>query len=260
MSKKLNEKIIRRDIEVELVDSMGNDFDIEKAARISYNRFKNEGEFRPAEKTINLVRRLFWHRHTSPFEMVEFKFFVEIPIFVARQIIRHRTASVNELSRRYTSSNIEFFNFELRYEDKSITNQGSGDAVNSEFYYNSVESVERKALETYNMLVSEGIANETARVVLPHTLMTAWVWKIDLHNLLHFLNLRDDSHAQKETRKVAQRCLELIEPVVPITVAAYKDWKKLMSIFMKVGYNYYKGGKVEELAEFLESVEIFDND
>lgn len=238
------------DITVQLIDSMGTDSDIDKAARLSYDQM---GPDRSPEQQERLIRYLLWHRHTSPFEMVEFKFLVKLPIFVARQMVRHRTASLNEVSRRYTDVDLSFHRLELRQVDTSLTNQGSGTVIAyNDPLYETVLGQEREALDVYNQLLDQGVAKECARVVLPLNLNTKWVWKIDLHNLLHFLDLRWDSHAQKEIREVASQILALIEPIVPITVAAFRDWKSMKDVFQRTGYQYFRGGKAQEYVSQLD--------
>jgi thymidylate synthase (FAD) len=234
----------KEDISVKLLDVMGNDYDIEKAARISYDKHEED---RPIEKTIDLIRYLFWNRHTSPFEMVEFKFLLRIPIYVARQMVRHRTASLNELSRRYTNENISFYNAELRLVDISKTKQGSGEVVPEDSHlYNTVHLLEKLILESYEDLIDENVSNETARIILPHSLMTTWIWKINLHNLLHFLNLRMDNNSQKEIQMVAELLYGYVDSVCPITAAAFRDWKEMHDIFKKVGYKYFKTKNIDE--------------
>lgn len=244
--------ISENDIEVELLDFMGSDLDIDKAARISYGKMDSE---RTPAQIKGLLRYLLWHRHTSPFEMVEFKFLINMPIFVARQMVRHRTASLNEISRRYTDVDISFYNFELRQVDLSVTKQGSGKPIptDSPFYF-KIKDLQRQAIDLFQEMVNNDISKETARLVMPVNTMTKWVWKIDLHNLFHFLNLRWDSHAQYEIQIVAKKIIDLVEPIVPISMMAFKDWKLMMASIQEIGYDYFKKEKIDEFTALMKKI------
>lgn len=206
---------------VRLVDHMGNDSSIVQAARVSYgDGTKSVSEDR------QLIRYLMRHWHTTPFEMVEFKFHVKVPIFVARQWLRHRTASVNELSARYSIIKDDFW-IPSEYRSQSITNkQGSS---SSSFDDISANMSQRHSCDTafqiYNGLVDRGIARELARVHLPQATFTEFYWKINLHNLFHFLRLRMDDHAQKEIQECSKMIFELIKPIVPIACDAFVDYR-----------------------------------
>lgn len=233
---------------VKLLDYMGNDASIVDAAKVSFNDFHAQridtdgGLF---ENEIKLIRYLLWHRHTSPFEMVEFKFLLHIPIFVARQLVRHRTASMNEVSRRYTDKGISFFDYELRFKDDSITKQGSGSVLpRNDDLYSLVDDNTNEAFITYIELIAQGVSKETARIVLPLNTMTTIVWKMDLHNLFHFLDLRLDERAQKEIRLLAIEIFEIVKSIVPVAAKAFSDWKYMKDKFMKEGYQAYKEGAV----------------
>jgi len=204
---------------VTLLDHMGNDQAIVDAARISVT-----GVSKPSE-TRSLIRYLMRHRHTSPFEMVEFKFHVRVPIFVARQWLRHRMASVNEMSGRYSVLPSEFY-IPDEYHAQSVTNhQGSGDVFDGEPTLRMKQKASCDlAFHTYDELIKKGVAREEARVHLPLGTMTEFVWKIDLHNLLHFIHLRMDSHAQPEIQDPARQIWNLIQPIVPIACEAFKDF------------------------------------
>ena len=195
---------------VVLLDHMGSDIDIEYAARMSYA---------DGTRTVNDTRRLLdylmRHEHTSPFEMAEFKFQIKMPIFVMRQLVRHRTASLNEVSLRYSVATDEFYLPEPdRMNVQSTTNkQCSDDAVVDKpvFCQQVIDEACHDALDSYNTLLDEGVSREIARSVLPIGGYTEVVWKIDLKNLMHFLKLRLHSHAQKEIQWLAQAMYDLVK-------------------------------------------------
>ena len=202
--------------QVTLLDYMGDDQAIVDAARISVTGASKKSETRA------LIRYLMRHKHTSPFEMVEFKFHVRVPIFVARQWLRHRTASVNEISGRYSVLPSEFYVPEEYHAQSATNHQGSGDAL-------GVGGAEQKAscdqaFDVYETLIEQGVSREEARIHLPLGTMTEFIWKQNLHNLLHFLRLRMDSHAQPEIQDPARQIWKLIEPIVPLTCEAFKDF------------------------------------
>lgn len=206
---------------VRLVDSMGDDTAIVQAARVSYQS-GSKGE----EADRKLLRYLYTHRHTSPFEQVEFKFHCRMPIFVARQWVRHRTASLNEISARYTKlSNDYYVPDEWRLQDNK--NKQSSNGFCSPEYNNicnrSYQYACDQAIRVYHGLIDLGISREMARMVLPVSMYTEWYWKQDLHNLLHFLRLRLDSHAQYEIRVYAEAIRDLISPIVPWTMEIFKE-------------------------------------
>lgn len=206
---------------VRLVDYMGSDAAIVQAARVSYG----EGT-----KTVNedrqLIRYLMRHWHTTPFEMVEFKFHVRVPIFVARQWLRHRTASVNELSARYSIIKDDFW-LPSEYRSQSLMNkQGSGEtSFDDASAHMSQKHSSELAFQVYDGLVTRGISRELSRIHLPQSTFTEFYWKINLHNLFHFLRLRMDSHAQKEIRDCACQMFELIRPIVPVSCEAFVDYR-----------------------------------
>lgn len=206
---------------VRLVDHMGDDSSIVQAARVSYG---------DGTKTVNedrqLIRYLMRHWHTTPFEMVEFKFHVKVPIFVARQWLRHRTASVNELSARYSVVKDDFW-VPSSYRTQSTTNkQGSYESSEEDVSANMSQRQSCDlAFQIYGGLVDRGIARELARVHLPQSTFTEFYWKINLHNLFHFLRLRMDDHAQKEIRECACEVFNLIKPVVPVACQAFLDYR-----------------------------------
>ena len=208
-------------MEARLVDSMGSDAAIVQAARVSYGAgTKSVSDDRA------LIRYLMRHKHTTPFEMVEFKFRIRAPIFVARQWLRHRTASVNEISARYSIIQDDFFLPEELRKQATSRGQGGeeplGDA-SANLLLKQKASCDL-AFHTYNELLFKGVSRELARTHLPQSTFTEFYWKINLHNLLHFLKLRIDDHAQKEIRDLAQKVLDLIRPVVPVTCEAFEDF------------------------------------
>lgn len=205
---------------VRLVDYMGNDTAIVQAARVSYG----EGTKSVLEDR-QLIRYLMRHWHTTPFEMVEFKFHVKVPIFVARQWLRHRTASVNELSARYSIVKDDFW-IPTEYRTQSKTNkQGSDESLEDYSAHKSQEHSCEIAFDVYNGLIERGIARELARVHLPQSTFTEFYWKINLHNLFHFLKLRMDDHAQKEIQECSRIIFDLIKPIVPLACEAFLDYR-----------------------------------
>lgn len=203
---------------------MSADYAIVQAARVSYG---------DGTKTVNedrgLIRYLMRHSHTTPFEMVEFKFHCKMPIFVSRQWVRHRMSSTNEYSGRYSIMKDEFYYPEVTdVRKQSISNKQGGDdlmsPVGAKEFLENLNEICDKSYDFYEKNIRFGMTREQARMILPVNLYTEWYWKIDLHNLFHFLALRCDSHAQKEIRVFADAILELINQVVPIAVEAWNDY------------------------------------
>ncbi len=222
---------------VALVDAMPRlipsgqtaDSAIVQAARVSYGQGTKQ-----VSEDRGLIRYLLRHRHTTPFEMVEFKFHIAMPIFVARQWIRHRTANVNEYSARYSILPDRFYRPQIDGVRKQSTSnrQGgdiafdladSGEARTAEDFLTLLDDVEA-LYPKYLELTERGVSRELARTALPVSMYTEWYWKCDLHNLLRFLSLRMDSHAQQEIQDFAQAMHDLIEPIVPITMEAWRDY------------------------------------
>ena len=210
---------------VRLVDFMGDDGAIVQAARVSYGKGTKK-----VSRDRELIRYLLGHQHTSPFEMVEFKFHVKLPIFVARQWIRHRTANVNEYSGRYSVMKEEFYQPEadqIRLQS-DINKQGRSEeqvpADLQEDFLNHSSDIQKRVYEKYNHYITAGLARELARINLPLSLYTEWYWKIDLHNLLHFLRLRMDPHAQYEIRQYAIVMGEIVKAICPISWEAFEDY------------------------------------
>lgn len=200
------------------------DFAIVQAARVSYGA---------GTKTVNedrgLIRYLMRHSHTTPLEMVEFKFHMKMPIFIARQIVRHRTSNLNEISARYSVMKDEFYVPELeniRKQSKTNKQGGEESLELSQAHGFAQDTLEISELtyEKYLKHIESGVTREQARMNLPVNLYTEWYWKCDLHNLLHFLALRCHSHAQWEVRVFADAMLELIKPIVPVTIEAWEDY------------------------------------
>lgn len=200
------------------------DYAIVQAARVSYG---------DGTKTVNedrgLIRYLLRHSHTTPFEMIEFKFHCKMPIFVARQWIRHRTANINEYSGRYSVMKDEFFIPDADcVRQQSKNNKQGGDQTMSETdaqgFIATLNDFCEKAYATYQDAIERGVSREQSRMILPVNNYTEWYWKIDLHNLLHFLALRCDSHAQYEIRVFAEAMLNLIRPIVPVAIEAWDDY------------------------------------
>lgn len=197
---------------------------IVQAARVSYGQ---------GTKQVNadrgLIRYLLRHRHTTPFEMVEFKFHVSMPMFIARQWIRHRTANVNEYSARYSVVPDRFYrpSREAIREQSSSNRQGGEGAVDdmtAQEFLDYLDECERQYVR-YEQLLDKGVSRELARIGLPVSAYTEWYWKCDLHNVLHFLSLRMDSHAQQEIQDYANAMFALIEPIVPVTCEAFRDYR-----------------------------------
>ena len=256
---------------VRLIDYMGGDESIVQAARVSYGK---------GTKTVNedrgLIRYLMRHMHTTPFEMVELKFHIKLPIFVARQWIRHRTANVNEYSGRYSVMKDEFYipNDEAIHYQSKRNKQGREGEVPAGLRGKVLEilvSSQRQMYDEYSQLLEEDIARELARVNLPLSLYTEWYWKIDLHNLFHFLNLRMDPHAQHEIRVYADAMAEITKKVVPVAWEAFEDYvlnaKKFSRLELRIlaeRVNFQgitkefletKGMKGREADEFLEKLQ-----
>jgi thymidylate synthase (FAD) len=200
------------------------DFAIVQAARVSYG----EGTKQVSEDR-GLIRYLARHRHTTPFEMVEFKFHHVMPIFVARQWIRHRTANVNEYSARYSVVKDRFYRPSVEnIRQQSATNRQGGnqpaDVATAEDFLRYLDATEAHYAD-YERMLEKGIARELARIGLPLSVYTEWYWKIDLHNLFHFLSLRMDSHAQQEIRDYANAMFALVQPIVPVAAEAFMDYR-----------------------------------
>ncbi|APD08670.1 MULTISPECIES: FAD-dependent thymidylate synthase [Thermus] len=203
---------------VRLVDVMGDDRAIVQAARVSYG----EGT-RTVREDAALIDYLMRHRHTSPFEMVEFKFHVKAPLFVVRQWFRHRTASVNEISGRYSVLKDEFYEPNAFRRQAKRNKQGSEGELADEEALALLREAEREAYRVYEKLLEKGVAREMARLVLPLNLYTEFYWKQDLHNLFHFLKLRLSPDAQWEIREYAKAIAEIVKAHVPLAWASFEE-------------------------------------
>ena len=222
---------------IRVIDYMGDDSSIVQSARVSYGKGTKK-----ISNDKGLIKYLMRHRHSTPFEMCEIKFHIKLPIFIARQWIRHRTANVNEYSARYSILDKEFYipSAENLAAQSAINNQGRGDALTDDEASNVIQILKKDAEQTYSnyeTLLNEssegniidesksGIARELARMNLTLNTYTQWYWKIDLNNLLHFLALRADDQAQYEIRVYADAMLDIVKKWVPLTYEAFEDYR-----------------------------------
>lgn len=210
---------------IRLIDSMGSDLSVVRSARVSYDAEWRSGE--DAGKDAKLLNYLVKNHHTSPFESCVFTFEVKAPIFVFRQWHRHRTWSFNEISARYSELPEEFY---VPYEDQITTQSATNKQMRTDVVHpqaanirQAIYSAGQGAFATYKALIEAGAPRELARSVLPVGTYSHMFATVDLHNLMHFLKLRLHSHSQYEIRVYAQAILELIEPIVPVSVAAFKE-------------------------------------
>jgi len=233
---------------VRLVDYMGGDKRIVQSARVSYG----EGT-KTVREDAGLIDYLLRHQHTSPFEQVILTFHVKMPIFVARQWIRHRTARVNEISGRYSIMRDEFYlpaDMDVAKQSTDNKQGRSTEPVSHEYAARVQEKLEdgqKQAYADYSELVESGLARELARVNLPLSLYTEMYWQIDLHNLFHFLKLRLDGHAQKEIRDYADVILEITRAVAPLATESFEN-------YMRNGVNF-SGEEMEDLRRMLDGKE-----
>ena len=214
---------------VRAIDYMGDDAAIVQAARVSYGKGT-----KAVQNDAGLIRYLMRHWHSTPFEMCELKLHVKLPVFVARQWIRHRTANVNEYSARYSILDREFYvpAPEHLAAQSAVNNQGRGavlEGAEAERVLGWLREDAGRAYDHYEAMLStegqQGLARELARMNLPANVYTQWYWKVDLHNLLHFLRLRADAHAQWEIRAYADAICRMVEDWVPLTWAAFEDYR-----------------------------------
>ena len=222
---------------IRVVDYMGDDSSIVQAARVSYGKGTKK-----VSTDAGLIKYLMRHRHSTPFEMCEIKYHVKLPIFIARQWIRHRTANVNEYSARYSILDKEFYLPEKEHlaAQSSTNRQGRGQVINGKQADDILKILKDDAqrnYENYEKLLNEkfdgsvidedkdGLARELARMNLTLNTYTQWYWKTDLLNLLNFLSLRADSHAQYEIRAYADIMLDTVKRWVPITYEAFMDYR-----------------------------------
>jgi len=203
-------------------DQKTADYAVAEMARVSY-----ASGTKSVNDDIGLIKYLLRHFHTSPFEGIVLKFHFKLPIFCARQIIRHRTSSVNEASGRYSILKDEFFFPEFVHQQSKTNKQGGDELVPkdvSEEFVESLEKLSNEAYATYEKFLEQGFSREQARMMLPINIYTEWYWQCNLHNLFHFLALRCDAHTQYETRVFADAILKLITPIVPVCVEAWNDY------------------------------------
>jgi thymidylate synthase (FAD) len=222
---------------VRTIDYMGDDAAVVQAARVSYGKGTKK-----VSDDAGLINYLLRHRHTTPFEMCEIKFHIKVPIFIARQWIRHRTANINEYSARYSVLDREFYipSMDQLASQSTQNHQGRGDVLDGAEANEVLQILKEDSLRNYDHYVEmlnedpdgnkidktrNGLARELARMNLTLNAYTQWYWKIDLHNLLHFLSLRADAHAQYEIRVYADAMLETVKRWVPITYEAFQQYR-----------------------------------
>ncbi|MBV1797080.1 FAD-dependent thymidylate synthase [Siccirubricoccus sp. G192] len=220
-----------------VIDYMGDDAAVVQAARVSYGRGT-----RAANEDRGLIRYLMRHRHSTPFEMCEIKYHVKLPIFVARQWIRHRTANINEYSARYSILDREFYipAPEHLAAQSASNRQGRGEVLAGAEAAHVLDLLRQDATRTYDHYAEmlnedaegnpldparQGLARELARMNLTLNTYTQWYWKTDLHNLFHFLSLRADAHAQHEIRVYAEAMLQTVQAWVPMAFEAFRDYR-----------------------------------
>ncbi len=239
---------------IRVVDYMGDDAAITQAARVSYGRGTKQ-----VTNDAGLIRYLMRHWHSTPFEMCEVKLHVKLPVFVARQWIRHRTANVNEYSARYSILDREFYipAPEALAAQSTVNNQGRGDVLAGDEAARVLEILKGDSTRCYDhyqeMLSADGqagLARELARMNLPANVYTQWYWKVDLHNLFHFLRLRADAHAQMEIRVYADAICQVVADWVPLAYSAFEDYRlggvTLSSKAMECVRRMVKGESVDQ--------------
>jgi thymidylate synthase (FAD) len=230
---------------VSLIDVMGDDADICQAARVSYGKgTKSISDDR------NLIRYLLRHKHTTPFEMVVFKFHIAMPIHAHRQFIRHRMSTTNEYSARYSVvPEVMYDEYNLNLQSKN-NKQGRNDLTLENDYEGKLKDKiltnENQAFSLYNELVEAGVAREVARMHLPLNTYTYFYWKVDLHNLLHFLKLRCDSHAQYEIRQYSNALASLVKVCCPAAFEAWEDYSFYASNFTRLDKQFLNFVRLKE--------------
>jgi len=245
---------------VYLVDYMGNDEAIVEAARTSYGQGTKK-----VSSDEGLIRYLRRHVHTTPSEMVEFKFHCKMPIFVARQWIRHRTASVNEYSGRYSEMLEEFYLPEHSVLKQQATGnrQGRGDDLEpatQQMVIDLLKEEYRREYGLYKRFLRFNLAKELARIGLSVANYTQWYWKIDLHNLMHFLRLRLDEHAQYETAIYGQAMARITKDSVPISYQAFEDYQLYAVTFSRLELDILSQNQWPMSQEkFVEVVSVISN-
>ncbi len=234
---------------VRLVDYMGNDSRIVQSARVSYG----DGT-KTVREDKGLIEYLLRNQHSSPFEQVVLTFHIKLPIFIARQWIRHRTARLNEISGRYSIMKDDFYLPAKEDVAFQSTNNKQGRSVDDvpqeiiEKVIAALDSEQKDIYKNYEALIADGVARELARVNLPLSLYTEWYWQIDLRNLFHFLQLRMDGHAQKEIRDYANVLFDVASKVCPVACEAFNKYMRDGKMFSK--------GEIEAVNALLEGKEI----
>ena len=242
----IQEKKVHEHGFVRLVDIMGSDGDIADAARVSYGKGT-----RAVSDNRNLIRYLVRHKHTSPLEMASVKFHLKLPIFIMRQLVRHRTASLNEYSGRYSIMSEDCYEPSDEYiKPQSQTNKQGSDgeftSIWKKSYKQKIHEAVTKTRVAYKFLIGNestpqgGLSRELARTVLPVSNYTECYWKIDLHNFFHFCRLRMDSHAQQEIQDYAKPMFEMVKPYFPIAVEAFEDYGLESKSFSRMEMNILK--------------------
>lgn len=232
-----------------LTDYMGSDHSIAQCARTSYGKGT-----KTRSDDEHLIRYMFRHGHTSPFEQAEVQFLVYVPMDIWRQWVRHRTASINEYSTRYSVAINQMYEATEWRKQSNSNRQGSEGVLpeaDAELLSESEEKFHQLARDLYNERIELGVAREQARKDLPLSTFTQAYWKIDLHNCLHFLSLRLEDHAQKEIREYAHRIAEVISNLFPMTWQAFLDYEitaeRFSGIDMRVGAFYFAKRVIEAL-------------
>jgi thymidylate synthase (FAD) len=238
---------------IRVVDYMGDDSAVVQAARVSYGKGTKQ-----VSQDRGLIHYLMRHRHTTPFEMCEIKLHVKLPIFVARQWIRHRTASINEYSARYSILSKEFYLPDANHiaaqsqTNKQGREEGAIDQVRAEQILDILRNDAERCYDNYRILLNEdeegkiidesqaGVARELARMNLNLNYYTEWYWKTNLHNLMHFLSLRADPHAQYEIRVYADLLVDILQKWVPITFEAFEEYRLKGTSFSGNALNFIK--------------------
>lgn len=238
---------------VKLVEVMGDDSSIVQAARVSYGKGTKS-----SSEDEGLIRYLMRHQHTTPFEMVEFKFHCRMPIFVARQWIRHRTANVNEVSARYSEMPDWFYEPEAEMcTTQSAQNKQGGTGTPVEGASEIAASFSRsqdQVYKEYEGYIESKMRRELARINLPVSLYTEWYWKIDLHNLFHFLKLRIDPHAQYEIRVFGEALAGIVKERVPLAWRAFEDYSLHAMHFSRLELEVIRGLLAGEKIDFERAV------
>ena len=237
---------------VRVIDYMGDDAAICQAARVSYGKGTKS-----VQNDEGLIRYLMRHWHSTPFEMCEIKLHVKLPVFVARQWIRHRTANVNEYSARYSILDREFYipAAEDLAAQSVVNNQGRGGVLEGTEAAQVLEILKadsNRCYDNYEKMISQdgqdGLARELARMNLPANVYTQWYWKVDLHNLFHFLRLRADAHAQYEIRIYADAICAMVADWVPAAYKAFEDYR--------LGGATLSGGAVDCIRKMIAGEEV----